>query len=145
MKKYILILGLITLFVVTGCTTGYSFDEEEICFEDNCFQVSLAKKELTRNQGLSYQQGMEDNQGLLLVFEEEDYYSVWMKDMEFDLDIIWLNENLEVVFFSKNNPSCRTEDCTILTSGQPAMYVLEINAGLIDSLGIGLNDQTTIK
>ena len=34
---------------------------------------------------------------MLFVFEDEDYYSFWMKGTLIPLDIIWINKNLKVI------------------------------------------------
>lgn len=85
-------------------------------------------------------------EGMLFVFSEPRVLNFWMKDMKFDLDIIWLDENLKIVHITKNaqassynkqNPA----SSTIFTNGKNlAKYVLEINSGLSNELNLREGD-----
>lgn len=52
--------------------------------------------------GLSYTEKIPDNAGMLFVFDEVSAKNFWMRDMLFDIDIIWLDENKQVVGFFEN-------------------------------------------
>jgi uncharacterized membrane protein (UPF0127 family) len=60
-----------------------------------------------------------------------------MKDMRFNLDIMWLDENFTITGIIEDAPACKT-DCQVYQAN--ATYVLEVNAGTVKSLGIRLND-----
>src|SRR3990167_4883700 len=48
-------------------------------------------------QGLSGRDSLLSGNGMLFVFPNVDYHAIWMKDMKFPIDIIWLDENKQVV------------------------------------------------
>jgi len=85
--------------------------------------------------GLSHREKLRDSEGMLFVYAEKERRSFWMKDMRFDLDILWIDGD-KIVRISRNaraeggNPS-RTYD-----SGVPIDKVFEINAGLCNRWGI---------
>ena len=95
--------------------------------------VEFADDDYETQTGLMYRQSMEDNQGMLFIFENEIRRSFYMKNTEFALDIIFINMNKEIVSIQKN---AQPLDHTSLPSDAPAMYVLEINAGLSDTWGL---------
>jgi uncharacterized membrane protein (UPF0127 family) len=82
---------------------------------------------------------------MLFVFEQPDYYSFWMKDMKFPIDIIFINKNKIVDIFQdvpvpKNNNNLPT-----YTTGEKADKVLEINAGLSNTYKIKIGDNVLLN
>lgn len=70
--------------------------------------------------------------GMLFVFEEKNKTPFWMKDMLFDLDIIWIDGG-KIVWIKKNVDHTSLETITPLVS---ADKVLEVNAGFCEKYGI---------
>jgi uncharacterized membrane protein (UPF0127 family) len=105
-------------------------------------QVEIADTPDTRSQGLSLRDSLPKDHGMLFVFDEEGNYAFWMKNMEFNLDIIWINSTGTIVHIEKNLKPC-LEICPSYGSEKPAQYVLEMNAGVSDELGI--REGTTIN
>lgn len=97
------------------------------------FDIEIAQIPEEREQGLMYRKSMSDKQGMLFMFEYPEPQSFWMRNTYISLDIIYLNEKMEVVSIQKNAPPQSEKP---LPSGKPAQYVLEINGGLSDKLGI---------
>lgn len=91
--------------------------------------VEIARNATTQTRGLSGRPSLDNDTGMLFVFDHEDYWSFWMIDMKFPLDIIWFNSNRQVVWVEPNLQPCTSTNCAELTPESPAMYVLEINAG----------------
>lgn len=83
-------------------------------------------------RGLSGRSTLPNNTGMLFVFDEEGYRSFWMPDMQFAVDIIWLDEAYQIVDIVKDvepAPGRATDDLPRYASESPARYVLEVNAG----------------
>lgn len=102
-------------------------------------KVAIANTPETRSQGLSGLKSIPQNHGLLFVFPENEKYGIWMKGMLFDLDIIWLNEQMRVVFI-KDQVRPDTYP-TIFYPPTNARYVLETNAGFVEEQGIQEGDK----
>ncbi len=90
--------------------------------------IEIAEGEYETATGLMYRNSMEDHQGMLFIFERESPLSFYMKNTQFPLDIIYLNEALEIVEVYRDT---KPFDPTPLPSRRPAKYVLEVNAGLV--------------
>jgi uncharacterized membrane protein (UPF0127 family) len=99
--------------------------------------IEIAETEYETQTGLMYRHRMEDNQAMLFVFENEQPRSFYMKNTEFSLDIIYINNKKEIVSIQKNATPYNEVS---LPSNAPALYVLEINGGLSDSWGIETGD-----
>ena len=84
--------------------------------------------------GLSGALSLPENNGMLFVFESPEIYSFWMKDMNFPIDIIWIDENFRVLDITKNlEPKTYPKK---FSSEKPILYVLEVNAGFSDARNI---------
>ena len=99
--------------------------------------IEIAETEYETQTGLMYRHIMENNQAMLFVFKNEQPRSFYMKNTEFSLDIIYINNKKEIVSMQKNT---KPYDEVSLPSNAPVLYVLEINGGLSDSWGIKTGD-----
>lgn len=105
------------------------------------FMVEVASTKEEKEQGLMFREKLPEKDGMLFLFETEKPLTFWMKNTLIPLDIIFINENLEIVDIATNFPPCETENCVIYQSNKPAQYALEINGGLTEKLGIKINDK----
>lgn len=95
------------------------------------FEVEIANSEAERVQGLSGRQKLSESAGLLFVFPESEYHTIWMKDMNFPIDIIWIDEDLKVVGIDKNvSPDTYPR---IFRPSRPVKYILETNIHFSDT------------
>ena len=100
---------------------------------------------LTREKmflGLSGREGLEGDSGMLFVFAESNFYGIWMKDMLFSIDIIWLDENFKVVHIEENVPPSSYPE--VFSSGDKAKYVFEVVAGTVENSGIFVGQEGEI-
>lgn len=91
-----------------------------------------------------FRKELSPDQGMFFVFEREGVYPFWMKNTLIPLDIIWLDKNLKIVFIKEGAQPCQTKDCPLFTPSQPAAFVLEINAGLAQKMGLKAGDQAAL-
>ena len=101
-------------------------------------KVDLALTKNTQEQGLSGRQNLNDDEGMLFVFDHPDKYLFWMKNMNFPIDIIWIGEDLQVVYIKKDaRPELYLE-----TYGpdKDAKYVLEVVSGFSERNNLKVGD-----
>jgi uncharacterized protein len=99
--------------------------------------IEIADTDCDIQTGLMHRDSMKSNQGMLFVFEDETQRYFYMKNTRFSLDIIFINADKKVISFQKQ---AKPFDESSLPSNAPAKYVLEVNAGLVDALGINIGD-----
>ncbi|SNZ01840.1 DUF192 domain-containing protein [Flagellimonas pacifica] len=104
------------------------------------FDIEIAQSSYETETGLMYRESMKDTQGMLFIFDDVAMHSFYMKNTQIPLDIIYIDENLKIASFQKN---AKPFDETGLSSGVPIKYVLEINAGLSDQLGLIVGDSVS--
>lgn len=100
--------------------------------------IEIADDDYERQTGLMYRESMEDGQGMLFIFEDAAPRFFYMKNTLIPLDIIYFGSDSTAVSFQKNAvPGNETP----LPSGEPAKFVLEVNAGLADEWGLEVGDK----
>ncbi len=109
------------------------------------FPVELAADPETRIRGLSGRASLDSGTGMLFVFENSERFRFWMREMEFSLDIVWISSGCTVVDVSVDvpfpDPSTPLNDLPRYSPESTAKYVLEINGGEAEALGLGVGDR----
>jgi len=104
-------------------------------------RAEVVKNAKDRAQGLAERDSLCDNCGMLLLFPQPGFYSIWMKGMQFDIDIIWISGN-KIVGITPNVPY-PAPSATYLPTYQPPQVVdavLEVPAGWAARNGISVGD-----
>ena len=117
------------------------FPRGTIKLDEHVLEVQIADTEPRRVRGLMFQEQLPYDQGMIFVFEEPGFYSLWMLNMQFPLDMIWFDSDGKVVYIDKNVPPCKsaleTVTCTTNNSAEnEAKYILEVTAGFVDEFEI---------
>lgn len=110
------------------------------------FHTEIVSDPASRTQGLSGRAGLSENGGMLFLFPEPGIYSFWMKDMQFPIDILWI-ENGKVVFIAEDvrPPRDSQEFPTVVSPHQAADMVLEVSAGSVQRFGITVGASVTAQ
>ena len=133
-----LITLIILSLIILGCTM-----QSQVSINSKTFDVEISDSTVERAQGLMFRKMLDDNSGMLFIFPNSDKHSFWMKNTFIPLDIIWIDENLEIVYIHENVQPCK-EVCNSITPDKDAKYVLEINAGLLEKYGIEIGEKVEI-
>ena len=108
------------------------------------FNVEVADDFDERARGLMYRESMPEDHGMLFVHEREEPLAYWMKNTRIALDILYFDAERRLVSIQHRVPTCSAGDrCPSYPSRGPAKYVLELNAGR--SEGLGLKPGDTIR
>ncbi len=104
--------------------------------------ASVADSLPERIQGLSNTPYLPDNVVKLFAFGVNGTHSIWMKDMNYPLDILWVSEAGEIVHLEVNvSPDSFP---TSYASPVPAWYVIEANAGFVATHGVAVGSQVLV-
>src|SRR4030067_3857506 len=94
-------------------------------------ELLVVRSQKEKEIGLSSHKNLPNNQGMLFPFDKPGYYSFWMKNMKFPIDIIYINDNKIVTIYENAKvPIVSQGNPPIYNPTSPADTVLEINAGL---------------
>ena len=95
-------------------------------------QIEIADNDFEHQTGLMYRKKMDTDKGMLFVFDKSEIKSFYMKNTYIPLDIIYIDSNKKIINIVQNAEPLNKIS---LYSDAPAMYVLEINAGLSEKWG----------
>ena len=130
-------VGLVFLGWIAWQAGASTFIPTPIRFENVTIAARVAKSAQAKEQGLSGTKSLANETGMLFVYDQEDMWQIWMRDMRYPIDIIWLDKDKKVVYIVHGaKPSSYPK--TVFTPKKPAQYVLEIPAGAAKRHGIGI-------
>ncbi len=126
----VVILGYFFIFKKTAAVVRWDDAcEKELTVKGKKIEVCVADTKDTRTQGLSNTSKLSKGKGMLFVFDKVGKYTFWMKDMNYAIDILWLDENMNEVFRTSN--ALPSDFPATYVSEIPAKYILEVNPGEI--------------
>lgn len=139
-KKIILLIIFLVIFTsLIGVSLFFIFSKNNeikdfkdlninyVKINEQIIAVELVSDAELQEKGLSDREKLEENTGMLFVFKNSGVHSFWMKDMKFNIDMIWLDEAGKIIFIKKNvSPDSFPET---FSSNKDAQYVLEVTAG----------------
>ena len=125
------------------------FPRGTIMVDDKILEVQIADTEPRHVRGLMFQNELPFDQGMLFVFDKPGPKSMWMLNMQFPLDIIWFDEDGNIVSISKDVPPCQTPSEIMAcesdgATSRDAKYALEVTAGFVDEFEIDKNSKLEI-
>lgn len=103
-----------------------------IRINDREYKVKEASTEEEKAKGLQEVTELPKDEGMLFYFDPPEDVQFWMKDVKIPLDIVFINEDQEVVKVQEGVPNDET-----LIEAPNVAYVLEVNAGSGIQVGDG--------
>lgn len=95
--------------------------------------TEVADDNLERTLGLSGRRELGEYNGMLFVFDVEGGYPFWMKDMYIPIDMIFIDSKGFIVDIHDNLQPCKSNYCPNIVAAKPFKYVLEVNAGFVNT------------
>ena len=102
-------------------------------------KVELALQEEQRMQGLMYRKALGKDDGMLFVFDEPAYHSMWMKNTLIPLSVAFIDANGRILNILDMQP--QTLDTH--TAAGPARYAIETNIGWFERNKVQAGDRVT--
>ena len=167
MKKDLATIGGLVLVIVVFIIFGRGFstgsfitqtatdsaqtqkkESTQVAIKDLTIQTKIADEPKDREAGLADYSSLPLGEGMLFVFDKAESYVFWMKNVEFAIDIIWIDDQKKIVDIAPNVPPEPNKGEKELTRYKPksdAKYVLEINAGLSSLHNLQIGDQVSFE
>ncbi len=128
-------LAALLIYAVVAYMVTHFQPTVQVRVGSGVYHLQVADTEAKRVQGLSGVAGLSPDGGLLMKFDSDSTWGIWMKDMKIPLDIVWLDKDKKVVYVVKNaNPDLSTS--VTFVPKTPARYVIELPAGGVDKAAI---------
>ena len=113
--------------------------------EGERIHVEVADTQRKRSLGLSNRPSLKKGWGMLFVFDKRKTHRFWMKDMQFPLDIIWLDNRRIVHIINNAQPVISEFEPEVMTSPFPVNFVLEIASGMAIKLRLKTGQRMEFK
>lgn len=106
-----------------------------------CLEVEAVSSKQDQAVGLSKYQSYSDNKAMLFDFGTPKTACMWMKNMKFSIDIVWVNGQNKITKIEKNvTPGTYPQTfCADNTS-----YVLELNSGAATKAGLSVGQRLSL-
>ncbi len=135
----LLVLGLV-IWQAVVFIINKSQPRMAVTLKGTTYQAQVADNEASREKGLSGAKSLGKNDVMLFVFPLDGKWKIWMKDMQFPIDIIWLDKDKQVIYLVESaEPSSYPN--TTFTPPQSARYVIELQAGTIKAQNMAVGDK----
>ena len=140
-----LLYFLPVIFLAVSCTPQAPANDPEarVEIDGEVIKVEVADDQAERNQGLMHRADLDDDRGMIFVFEEYGYYSFWMKNTLIPLDIIWIAGD-KIVYIKHSAPPGEGVVPPSYASDVPANLVLEVNGGVAEENGWEVGDKVNL-
>jgi uncharacterized membrane protein (UPF0127 family) len=111
--------------------------------------VDIADTPSLQTKGLSGRKSLNEDEGMFFIFPDSQIRYFWMKDMQFPIDILWIDNEGKICGIEKDTPipEANTPDykLPVYSSFKPAKYVLEVNAGFSQKYSVTVGDQLDLS
>lgn len=144
MQKIIFFLAFVAL-----CATGYVWYQDtyvgdgsktttNLQIKNKVIKTQVVDSVLEMERGLSGKESLAPNTGMLFIFSSLSRPEIWMKDMKFSIDIIFIDMDGKIVeIFENATPESYLENPPrVFRTLEDAKYVLEVPAGTVQDIGI---------
>jgi uncharacterized membrane protein (UPF0127 family) len=145
MKNNIIYFIIVIIFVVLLFFIPQKYnltDIKGIKIAGQTLKADLALTEAEQTQGLSGRGGLNADEVMIFIFDHPGHYPFWMKDMNFSIDMIWLDSSMRVVYIKENaTPESYPLTFGPQTTPDNSKYVLEVVSGFSAKNNLKVGDK----
>lgn len=155
MKKTIIACVVVAIFCLAGWYISNiahentsvdeyaNYDLGKVLFGNKSYPVFISNTPRLLSKGLSGKTELPQDHGMLFVFGSPSVNYFWMKEMNFPLDIIWIDELGTIIHIEEGLIPETYPD--LFGPDKDSMYVWEVNAGFAAEKGIDIGGRIGIE
>ena len=126
------------MFVPQGIkkSMNLEFSKGTIVINNHSISAEIAETPAERQRWLTFRtEKLPFSSALLLVYDKSDLYSLWLLNIQFNLDLIWFDNAGNIVYMIKDAVPCKNAldavQCTYKNT-TPSKYILAATSGFIN-------------
>ena len=113
-----------------------SFPKIPVYLKEKEIWVEVVRTPEERAQGLMGRKHLGENEGMLFIFEKEDYHSFWMKRTLIPLSIAFIDREGKILKIADMEPLTLDSH----PPPKPILYALEVKKGWFSANGLQVGD-----
>ena len=130
---------ILLLFLMIPCrVSAVDFDLSVFELKGKQYQLEIADTVRRKSTGLMFRQHIDQNQGMLFVYQRPGHYKIWMKNTLIPLTVLWLDEQARVIEKKLLTP-CTIDPCPIYGPPNASHYIIELKDSEYERFNV--NDQ----
>lgn len=110
---------------------------------DQAFYLYTPRSATERHTGLSAFSSIAPNEGMIFYGLPDDHLAIWMKDMSFAIDVIWLDHHDRIVHSEQHVTPDSYPTMYQNPPSRPASYLIELPSGTVERLSLDRGDTVT--
>ena len=134
----VLAAGLL-VFAAPQATADARLRSTTLKVGSHALRVEVVATDAERQKGLMFRKSLGRNDGMLFVFDEPAYHSMWMKNTLIPLSVAFVDAKGEILNILELEPHSLE---TRMSAG-PASYAIETNRGWFAERGLKAGDRVT--
>ena len=138
--RYIILVVVLIALVLKAFS--YYYPKQQIIIGENILNVLVADTSARQFKGLSGKKSLGKYDGMLFKFSSSDHYIIVMRDMNFPIDIIWINDNkiIDLTYNAQVEKNITESQLTQHSSSSTVNMILEVPAGLVKQKNLKIGD-----
>lgn len=132
---------VVAFFIFGALFVSFLYEPRKLEVGSQFYNIDYASTAAKREMGLSNRDSLPDDTAMLFDFGKPGKYCIWMKDMRFSIDILWVNANRQIVEMRQNVPPDSYPES--FCPAEESSYVIELNAG--EALRSGVSEGERIS
>lgn len=145
----VIIIGILGLLFIPSSIKEKKIDfpKGTLRIDNNTIQVEIAESPADRQRWLTFREhNLPLDSAIILVYSKPDLYPLWLLNIQFNVDLMWVDEKGNIVYIVKNASPCKSSldaiQCTYKNT-KPAKYILAATSGFVDYYNI--TNQSRVK
>ena len=134
------ILAIFSLFNSMIMKTEY----KNVKVGNTIITAEIADSISERIVGLMNKKSLTNNQGMLFIFNNEGHHGIWMLNMSFSIDILWVDKDYKIIHIVENAQPCML-NCPVYTPDEKALYIVEVKSGFVSKNRIKIGDSIKVS
>jgi uncharacterized membrane protein (UPF0127 family) len=140
LKPIALIVGmLLSISAVLSCSSGLE-ERIKVVIGGESFRIEVARTDEQKRQGLMDRRSLGDREGMIFVYETDQHLAFWMKNTTIPLTLAFLSKDGQILQVEQLKPLSLKS----VMSERAVRYGLELSAGVLDELGVGVGDHVEL-
>ncbi len=145
-KEKLAVVFFIFTLIIAIALRMRSTSDLQVSFENGAkVRVEFVNEPPDLATGLMFRGELGKERGMLFIYAYDDYQRIWMKNMKFPIDIIWIDSDYRIKWVVKDAKPCTVEPCEVYSSPERARFVLEVNSGFAKANNITPGQKVTIS